>query len=249
MSEQTQAQPTLPTGSAPAVSSQTTPVTPAASEPPIDYSNLDYSKIDWSKVDENTIQQIPSVRKAHSTLRRRMSEMENRYRGELEAAQQQLTYLTQLLQGQLPEAAQHLQVMEQQRQMQQLQRQVQHYQKQDERSQVLNRLSQQYGVPMDLIEDVETPFDAYERIIEYGNNRHTQLSSQLQQLQRQLEALTASQTDPAANPDTGSAPSNTYQEQYDALMRAFRGNEADRLRRKAESEGVTIDTLRWRNSP
>jgi hypothetical protein len=215
--------------------------------------SFDWGTLDFTAAPEDVLAKVPldkhpGARKMQSSLRKQAAQQEAKYKQELALAQEQISQMTQMIQGQMPDAADRFEQIRQKARMSQLESIVQETEAEKARRQAIDKLVETYDVDPNLLEDVEDGYDAFDRIIKADKLRYTQLDIQLKAMQSQLAALTRASNDPAASPDTRSGgTSNNYQDQYDALMKAYRGDEASKLRRKAEAEGATIDLMRWRN--
>lgn len=215
--------------------------------------SFDWGTIDFAAAPEDVLAKVPldkhpGARKMQSSLRRQATQTEAKYKQELALAQEQITQMTQMIQGQMPDAADRFEQIRQKARMSQLESIVQETEAEKSRRQAIEKMVETYDVDPSLLEDVEDGYDAFDRIIKADKLRYAQLDGQLKTMQAQLAALTRASNDPTASPDTRSGgASNNYQDQYDALVKSYRGDEASKLRRKAEAEGVPIDPLRWRN--
>lgn len=222
--------------------------TPAGATPEIDWTKLDWDahadKIPWDKIDAKRIDKIPSVQKMQASLRRQQAEIERRAKERESVLTQQLQQMQSLIAGQDPELAQQAQGIQAQGQYLQMQQQLERYQEMEARK----LLAEKYEIPEEVVfgfaggpEEVMTQVLDYQRL----NRVQTQstLEGQLQEMKRQLEALTRRTTDPAANQDIGvAAPAgNHYQNEWERLMKDGRGDEAEKIRRDAFQKGVAIN--------
>ncbi len=252
----------------PAGAAGATPATPApaaganatgdapqqGSAPAIDWENIDYSTVPWDKIgDKVPIDKLPGAQKMQSTLRKQLAEQTaaaNRAQAAAVAAQKMAEQLGSLVKNQGPQYQQQVSAFQAQAEAAQLQERLAQY----ERHEALQRMAEHYGVPADVIlnEPVDRPEQAFERVINYhrtaGQTGVTELQQQVQELTRQLAALTAVRTDPAARADRGAAvPSTNLQTLYNEAAKKLDGPGAERVRRQAEEAGIELDlTTAWR---
>lgn len=215
--------------------------------PVIDWSTLDFSQAPEDVLAKVPLDKHPGARKMQGSLRKQTAQVEAKYKADLALAQEQITKLTELISGQMPESTSQVTAIQERARMRQLEAIVQETEAEKVRRQAIEKMAETYEVDPTLLEDAGDGYEAYERVISAKTLQFAAMKQQMDAMQKRLEALSRASTDPAANVDTTTGrPGNNYQEQYDALMKKFRGDEASKLRRKAEAEGVQIDLLRWR---
>ncbi len=226
---------------------------PSSTATTADSSPFDWASIDFGSAPEDILAKVPldkhpGARKMQSSLRKQTADLEKKYKSELALAQEQIRSMTELINGQMPEAASQVTALQTQARMRQLEGIVHETEAEKQRRLAIEKLAETYDVDPALLEDVEDGYEAFDRIIKANGLRYSQVEQKMVDMERRLAALTRVATDPAASPDTtsGRTAGSTYQDQYDALMKAYRGDEASKLRRKAEAENVTIDPIRWR---
>lgn len=214
----------------------------------VDWEKVDFASVPWDKIgDKVPIDKLPGAQKMQSSLRQQIADLQRQAQqaqAETAAARKQAEQFAGLVSKQGPQYQQQVEAITAQSQMAQLQAQLAMYQRQD----ALKQMAQHFQVPETVILDrpLDRPEQAYEAVIDYYRTQaqtggHT-LQQQVAELQRQLAAITAGKTDPAANADRGAAaPSTNLQALYDEAARALDGPKAEQIARQAETAGVTLD--------
>lgn len=249
--------PSQPAVGAPAttqpVGTQTATTAPAGAAPDFDWAKFDWEsnadKVPWDKIDAKRIEQIPNVRKMQQSHERRVKELERQARQEREALQQQLSQIQQMIVGSNPEMAQQLQTVAQQADYYRDRQQLERYQEIEAR----RLIAQQYEIPEETVMSFQGgPDEVVAQALDYQRNHVVQqrdtFQKQIEEMRRQLDALTRQRTDPAANQDLAVATpaGNHYQTTWEQLVREGKGDEAEKIRREAVSKGLSLqyETIR-----
>ena len=232
-----------------------TPTTPAA---PTNGGGLDWNRVNWNEFDpsvlpRNVIEKHPDFNGLRSAMDKRLSATEQRYQRQLQEAQQaaqaQVAQLQQLLAPHLNDGMRRdLQGFETQQQMEQLRRENQALKAYYGRQDMLTKLSQQHGISLEELADVEEPMQAYEKIVGHQGATLASLQKQLAELTAKLSGQSAAAALPP--PDLGGGGATTtqaeYQRRYDEAMRGRNTREADRIQLEALDKGVDLDLYSFR---
>lgn len=224
-----------------------TTTAPAGAVQDVDWAKFDWEanadKVPWDKLDVKRIEQIPNVRKMQQSHERRMKELERQARQEREVLQQQLNQFQQMIAGTNPELAQQMQSVTQQADYYRDRQQLERYQELEAR----RLIAQQYEIPEDTVMGFQGgPDEVLSQAMDYQRTHSVQQRSefqkQIENLQRQLDALTRQRSDPAANQDVNVAtPAGShYQTTWEQLVKDGKGDEAERIRREAQAKGLTL---------
>lgn len=214
----------------------------------VDWEKIDLSTVPWDKIgDKVPIDKLPGAQKMQSSLRQQIAALQaqaQQAQADLVATRKQAESFAGLVAKQGPQYQQQVAAIQQESQVAQLQAQLAMYQRQE----ALKQMAQHYQVPEQVILDqpLDRPEQAYEAVINYYRTQAQTGGSSLQQqvadLQRQLAALSAAKSDPAANADRGAAaPSTNLQALYDEAAKALDGPKAEQIARQAETAGITLD--------
>lgn len=109
----------------------------------------------------------------------------------------------------------------------------------------LAELSNQYGVPLEELDDVETPAEAYQRILERKTREYADMQERIARIEREMQARTAATSAvPVVGGDaTSSAGAGSLQRQYDEAALARDTKRMDEIIMLATREGVKLDKL------
>jgi len=236
---------------------QTTQATPnQAGAAQIDWNTVDWNTVDWDKhadklpwdkIGFERIEKIPGVRKMQGTFEKKVRETARQAQQRIEALNRQLQQYEMLLSaqaGQSPEIAGQLDYVRNQGRQAELEAELAVYQEEAARK----LLAAKHGIPEDVVFGMQGgPDEVIAQILDWQrenmSTKESSLQQQLADLKKQLDALSNRRTDPAANADVSvSVPSgNSYQVEWQNLMRDKKFAEANKLFRQAEAAGVEID--------
>lgn len=110
----------------------------------------------------------------------------------------------------------------------------------------LSELSAKYGVPIDELEDVESPVEAYERILDRKASDYAAMNERLAKLEQEMQArLAATSAVPVVGGDAtnGGGGVGSLQRQYDEAALSRNTRKMDEIIMLAEREGVKLDKL------
>lgn len=224
--------------------------------PASDWEKLDWGSVDWEKVPVDklnipNIEKIPGVSKMQSALRKQASEFQTaaqKAQAENAALKKQLEEMSNLIRGKLPQQEQHMNQIQAQAEAERMRQELEFYQRQN----VVSRFAEEYGVPQDLYQEIQSPQELFEKAIDFHRTRATTTEQEWQrrfsEMEKQLQALQRQGSDPAANADRGQATGSTnWQARYNEAVKNGNGPEADAIERQAFSSGVAIDVVTpWR---
>lgn len=114
------------------------------------------------------------------------------------------------------------------------------------RQSALSELSTKYGVPVDELEDVESPAEAYQRILDKKASDYAAMNDRLAKLEQEMQAkLAATSAVPVVGGDTisGGGSVGSLQRQYDEAALARNTRKMDEVIVLAEREGFKLDKL------
>lgn len=114
------------------------------------------------------------------------------------------------------------------------------------RQSALSELSTKYGVAIDDLEDVESPVEAYERILEKKNREYSEMNARLAKLEQDMQAkLAATSAVPVIGGDTSGAGAGggSLQKQYDDAAMKRDTRKMEEVIALAMREGVKLDKL------
>ncbi len=114
------------------------------------------------------------------------------------------------------------------------------------RQSALSELSIKYGVPVDELEDVESPAEAYQRILDKKASDYAAMNDRLAKLEQEMQAkLAATSAVPVVGGDTisGGGSVGSLQRQYDEAALARNTRKMDEVIMLAEREGFKLDKL------
>lgn len=201
--------------------------------------------IDWTTITDEQFQQSPHYSKLHSGMRKAEAKLKADYERQLQATKAELAAYQRALQGN-PEVADIAQQAQLTARSAAMEAELGGITQERQRQEAIQQIAKQYGVDASLIETAETPFEAYDRIIQANTLKATAQQTEFEKLSKRMAALEAARTDPVANPQALSGAPNDLQAQYNDLIKKKEGGKAEAIYRQALADGITIDPLQWR---
>jgi DNA repair exonuclease SbcCD ATPase subunit len=114
------------------------------------------------------------------------------------------------------------------------------------RQSALSELSTKYGVAIEELEDVESPVEAYERILDKKNREYSDMNARMAKLEQDMQArMAATSAVPVIGGDTSGAGAGggSLQKQYDDAAMKRDTKEMEKVIALATREGVKLDKL------